>query len=68
MEVCFINLWWWFLTKLEIPYMENMSTASLLRLKVNGSCIYFGPVEKVRLEESKKVIRTEGCSVSWKKL
>ena len=54
MEDCFISLWFRFLTKLEIPYKENMSTASLLELKVNGSCIYFGPVGKIGLEESKR--------------
>lgn len=57
-----------FLTKLELPYKENMSVASLLRLRVNGSRIYFGLVGQIGLEESKNVIRTKGCSLSWEML
>lgn len=57
-----------FLTKLEIPYKENMSVASLLWLRVNGSRIDFGLVGQIGLEESKNVIRTKGCSLSWEML
>lgn len=64
MKDCFFNLQFRVLTKLDIHYKENMSTASLLGLKVDGICICSGPAGKIGLEESKKSIRTKG-SRAW---